>query len=151
MKVEVFNQEAPALGNQYVEDRVLRSYLRRALPADVLAAVEPDLHAMGALAGGELYAMQLADRLNEPRLTQWDAWGERIDEIELTPLWREAERLAAEFGVVAAAYEQPYGRFSRPYQFALAYLFHPSTDVYTCPLAMTDGQRAPCCAPAIVT
>ena len=24
-------------------------------------------------------------------------------------------------------------------QFALAYLFHPSTDVYTCPLAMTDG------------
>ena len=139
MKVEVFNQEAPALGNQYVEDRVLRSYLRRALPAEVLAAVEPDLHAMGALAGGELYAMQLADRLNEPRLTQWDAWGERIDQIELTPLWREAKRLAAEFGVVAAAYEQRYGRFSRPYQFALAYLFHPSTDVYTCPLAMTDG------------
>lgn len=139
MKVELFNQEAPALGNQYVEDRVLRSYLRRALPADVLAAVEPDLHAMGTLAGGALYQMQLADRLNEPRLTQWDAWGERIDQIELTPLWREAERLAAEFGVVAAAYEQRYGRFSRPYQFALAYLFHPSTDVYTCPLAMTDG------------
>jgi alkylation response protein AidB-like acyl-CoA dehydrogenase len=40
---------------------------------------------------------------------------------------------------VAAAYEREYGRFSRPYQFALAYLFHPSTDVYTCPLAMSDG------------
>ncbi|MFQ5419756.1 MAG: acyl-CoA dehydrogenase family protein, partial [Anaerolineae bacterium] len=38
-----------------------------------------------------------------------------------------------------AAYEKEYGRFARTYQFALAYLFHPSSDVYTCPLAMTDG------------
>ena len=41
--------------------------------------------------------------------------------------------------MVAAAYERQYGRFARIYQFALAYLFHPSTDIYTCPLAMTDG------------
>jgi alkylation response protein AidB-like acyl-CoA dehydrogenase len=109
------------------------------LPADVLREVEPSLGALGRLAGGELYELQLADRLNEPTLTQWDAWGERVDRIEVTPLWRRAERLAAEFGVVAAAYEPIYGRFARPYQFALAYLFHPSTDVYTCPLAMTDG------------
>jgi alkylation response protein AidB-like acyl-CoA dehydrogenase len=86
-----------------------------------------------------LYEMQLADRLNEPVLTQWDAWGNRIDQIEVTPLWQRAEKIAAEMGVVAAAYEEKYGRFARPYQFALAYLFHPSTDVYTCPLAMTDG------------
>jgi acyl-CoA dehydrogenase len=41
--------------------------------------------------------------------------------------------------VVAAAYEQRHGRFARIHQFALAYLFSPSTDVYSCPLAMTDG------------
>jgi acyl-CoA dehydrogenase len=134
-----FNQPAPALGNQYEDDRVLRSYLRRVLPEDVRREVEPSLAEMGRLAGGELYQLQLADRLNEPTLTQWDAWGERIDRIDVSPLWRVAERLAAEHGVVAAAYEATYGRFSRPYQFALAYLFHPSTDVYTCPLAMTDG------------
>jgi acyl-CoA dehydrogenase len=134
-----FNQPPPALGNQYDGDRVLRSYLRRALPTDMLRAVEPSLAELGRLAGGELYALQLADRLSEPTLTQWDAWGQRVDRIEVTPLWRRAERLAAEFGVVAAAYETAYGRFARPYQFALAYLFHPSTDVYTCPLAMTDG------------
>src|SRR5256885_10869473 len=45
-----------------------------------------------------LFRSQLADRLNEPRLTQWDAWGNRIDQIEVTPLWRVAERLAAEHG-----------------------------------------------------
>ncbi|MFL5805230.1 MAG: acyl-CoA dehydrogenase family protein [Roseiflexaceae bacterium] len=137
--IESFNQPPPELGNQYEDDRVLRSYLRRALPEEMLRAVEPALAELGRLAGGELYQLQLGDRLNEPVLTQWDAWGQRIDRIELTPLWRVAERLAAEFGVVAAAYEGAYGRFARPYQFALAYLFHPSTDVYTCPLAMTDG------------
>ena len=136
---ESFNQAPPRLGNQYSGDRVLCSYLRRTLPPDVLEQVEPSLQEMGRLAGGHLYQMQLAYRLHEPQLTQWDAWGERVDRIELTPLWQEAERLAAESGVLAAAYEGRYGRFARSYQFALACLFHPSTDIYTCPLAMTDG------------
>jgi alkylation response protein AidB-like acyl-CoA dehydrogenase len=139
---ELFNQQPPALGHQYKDDRVLRSYLRRVLPAEVLAEIEPTLLEMGALAGGELYQRQLADRLHEPTLTQWDAWGERVDRIEVSPLWRVAERIAAEKGVVATAYERRHGEFSRAHQFALAYLFHPSTDVYTCPLAMTDGAAA---------
>jgi alkylation response protein AidB-like acyl-CoA dehydrogenase len=139
MDFQPFNQTPPSLGNQYDDDVVLRAYLKRVLPPDVLADGLPSLREMGALAGGELYQLQLADRLNEPVLTQWDAWGNRIDQIEVTPLWKKAEKLAAEFGLVAAAYEQAYGRFSRIYQFALAYLFHPSSDVYTCPLAMTDG------------
>ncbi len=134
-----FQQVPPALGNQYEDDPVLRSYLKRSIPSDVLREIEPTLVEMGELAGGELYQMQLADRLNEPKLTQWDAWGNRIDRIELTPLWRVAERIAAEHGVVATAYEQKHDRFSRVHQCALAYLFTPSTDIYSCPLAMTDG------------
>jgi acyl-CoA dehydrogenase len=134
-----FNQPPPQLGNQYQDDRALRSYLARALPADVLREIEPSLLEMGELAGGELYRLQLADRLNEPRLTHWDAWGNRIDSIEVTPLWRKAERIAASRGVVATAYERTHGRYSRVHQFALAYLFTASTDLYSCPLAMTDG------------
>ena len=134
-----FHQAPPALGNQYEEDRVLRSYLSRVLPKDVLRDVEEPLAEMGRLSGAELYEFQLADRLNEPTLTQWDAWGNRIDKIELTPLWRLAERIAAEHGVVATAYERRHGSFSRVHQCALAYLFTPSTDIYSCPLAMTDG------------
>src|SRR5678816_1029309 len=135
----VFKQTPPALANQYDDDRVLRSYLTRVFPPDVLSDIEESLSEMGRVAGGELYELQLADRLNEPALTQWDAWGNRIDKIELTPLWREAERIAAEHGVVATAYEQKHGSFSRVHQCALAYLFTPSTDIYSCPLAMTDG------------
>src|ERR1044071_1158506 len=135
----MFEQAPPTLGNQYIDDLLLRSYLARVLPGDVLREVEESLVEMGRLAGGELYELQLADRLNEPTLTQWDAWGNRIDKIGLTPLWQKAERIAAEHGVVATAYEQKHGRLSRVHQCALAYLFTPSTDIYSCPLAMTDG------------
>lgn len=134
-----FIQPPPELGNQYRDDDALRSCLARALPAAVLADVEPELDAMGELAGGELYRFQLADRGNEPRLTQWDAWGNRVDAIEVSPLWRAAERIAAERGLVAAAYERRHAAHSRLHQFALVYLFTPSTDIYSCPLAMTDG------------
>lgn len=133
-----FTQEPPALGNQYDEDRALRSLLARLLPGAVLREVEPSLREMGRLSA-ELYPAQLADRPNEPRLVQWSPWGERVDHIEPTPLWREAERIAAEHGVVAAAYERAHGPLSRIHQLALAYLFTPSTDIYACPLAMTDG------------
>lgn len=134
-----FHQTPPTLGNQYEDDRVLRSFLSRTLPPAVLREIEPSLFEMGRLAGTDLYQMQLADRLNEPVLTSWDAWGNRIDRIELTPLWRVAEAIAAEHGVVATAYERKHGSFSRVHQCALAYLFTPSTDIYSCPLAMTDG------------
>ena len=134
-----FQQAPPAPGNQYEDDRVLRAYLSRVLPKDVLRDVEESLTELGRLSGAELYELQLADRLNEPTLTQWDAWGNRIDKVELTPLWRLAERIAAEHGVVATAYEQRHGSLSRVHQCALAYLFTPSTDIYSCPLAMTDG------------
>jgi acyl-CoA dehydrogenase len=134
-----FQQAPPSLGNQYEDDRVLRSYLARVLPEPMLSEIEPALRELGRLAGGELYQMQLADRLNEPALTEWDAWGNRIDTVEVTTLWREAERIAVTYGLVATAYEQRHGSLSRVHQCALAYLFTPSTDIYSCPLAMTDG------------
>jgi hypothetical protein len=74
---------------------------------------------MGALAGGRLHELQLADRDNEPSLTQWDA-GRRVDRISVATL--EEARLAVRSGVVATAYERAHGEHSRVHQFALAYL-----------------------------
>ena len=136
---DLFTQGAPELGNQYRDDPLLAAWLHRVLPGSVMAALQPELDELGRVAGVDLYALQLTDRENEPRLQQWDAWGNRVDEVEPTPLWREAERLAVRHGLVATAYERQRGRFARIEQFAKVYLFHPSSDVYTCPLAMTDG------------
>ena len=134
-----FFQEAPGLGNQFDEDALLGEYLGRALPAPVFAAARDELRHLGELAGGKLYRMQQEDRLNEPVLTQWDAWGNRVDVIEVSPLWREAAVLAAQHGLVATAYEKQHGEFARVVQFALNYVVDASLDVYSCPLAMTDG------------
>ncbi|HUJ60508.1 MAG TPA: acyl-CoA dehydrogenase family protein [Kofleriaceae bacterium] len=128
-----FFQDPPRLGNQFDDDAMLVSWIARHLPA-----VADELRGLGALAA-ELYPRQLADRTNEPVLIQWDAWGNRIDQISVSPLWREAQRLAARHGMVAAGYEPRHGAHARTHQFAIVHLLGPSLDVYSCPLAMTDG------------
>jgi len=134
-----FIQQPPCLGNQWRDDWVLRAWLASRLPAGRLEAEAPVLDELGERAGGEWYRMQRDERLLEPTLTQWSAWGERIDSIELTPLWQRAKHWAAEYGLVAAGYDDALGDDARLIQFARAWLFIPSTDFYGCPLAMTDG------------
>lgn len=134
-----FFQDPPRLGNQYEDDALLREYLARVMPPDALEAIEPELRELGAMGAGPLHEFEAADRLNEPRLTQWDPWGNRVDLVEISPLWKHAERLSAERGLVAAAYERKLGPLSRVHQFTLNYLVQASLDVYSCPLAMTDG------------
>jgi len=134
-----FIQAPPGLGNQFDDDWMLRAWLESTLPAELLDAQRATLSELGERSAGEWYRMQLADRLNEPRLNQWSPWGERIDEIELTPLWRRAKHWAAEYGLVATGYDGSLAEHARTVQFARAWLFIPSTDFYGCPLAMTDG------------
>ena len=135
---ELFDQAGPELGNAYQQDPHLGGLMQRRF-GQVPAEAETALNRMGELATGELLQLQQLDRLNEPVLTQWDAWGRRVDHIELTALWKRTEQLAATEGLVAIPYEQNYGARSRSLQFGLVYLFTPSSDIYSCPLAMTDG------------
>src|SRR5438445_1437373 len=132
-RVMPFFQEPPRLGNQFDDDPMLPSWIARFVPE-----VEGDLRGVGELAA-ELYPKQLADLENEPKLVQWDAWGNRIDRIEVSPVWREAQVLSAKHGLVAAAYEPRHGVHARTHQFAMVHVLGPSLDVYSCPLAMTDG------------
>jgi len=133
-----FLQTAPVLSNQYLDDRVLRSYLRRVLPPAVLGAIENDLTELGEFAATAWTVARLRER-SEPKLTQWNAWGERVDRLELTPAWIAAQPLAAKYGIVAAGHETTHGTHARVHQFAMMYLFHCASEFYTCPLAMTDG------------
>jgi len=128
-----FFQEPPRLGNQFDGDPMLVSWIARFCPQ-----IADELRAIGEVSV-EYYGKQLADRKNEPVLTQWDAWGQRIDHIEVSPLWREAQVLAAKHGMVAAGYERRFGPHARTHQFAIVHVLGPSLDVYSCPLAMTDG------------
>lgn len=134
-----FHQAPPALTNQYRDDVLLRSYLRCAVPADVLAAIEPELDTLGERAAGEWLALAEQAEAEPPRLVPYDAWGNRVDRIETSHAWRTFERIAAAEGLVARGYERAHGPFSRVDQFARLYLFTPSSATYSCPLAMSDG------------
>ena len=103
-----FVQPAPQLGNQYRDDRVLRSYLRRSLAPATLAAIESDLLAFGSNAA-EAWKSTRQRSAEEPVLTHWDAWGNRVDRVELTRAWRTAQPLAARFGLVAAGHDPAFG------------------------------------------
>jgi len=134
-----FFQEPPRLGNQYDGDHLLRSWLERTLPEPVRRAVEPELREMGELAATTLLDLSLRGRRDEPELVPYDAWGRRVDEIRVPEAWRVFARVAAEWGLVAIPHERAHGAFSRIHQGALVHLFGPSSSIYTCPLAMTDG------------
>ena len=131
-----FIQTPPELGNQLDNDAPLQELLAR---HGLYEGMREELRHLGERAGGDLYRLQQADRLNEPRLVQWDAWGNRVDTVEVTELWKEAAQIAAKHGLVASAYEDTHGDRARLAQLALVYVVDASLDVYSCPLAMTDG------------
>ena len=133
-----FFQEPPRLGNQYDDDRVLRSFLRRYLTPQVLAGAEPGLRRLGGRTAGEMIELAREAEGAPPVHVPFDPWGRRVDEIRVSPAWRALHRIAAEEGIVATAYERMH-EGARLHQFALLYLYHPSSAIYSCPLAMTDG------------
>ncbi|MBT2115932.1 acyl-CoA dehydrogenase family protein [Dyella sp. LX-66] len=131
-----FLQEAPQLAHPYRDDRLLVDLLDRVLPADRRAAIESDLDALGDYARLAWRRVCSTTR-RKPVLTQWDAWGRRVDRIELTPAWQEGPLLTTRHAVLAAGHEaHPEARVE---EFARVYLYHLASEFYTCPLAMTDG------------
>ena len=134
-----FTQDSPKLANQYDDDSLLRSYLRWRLPAKVLADVEPELRRLGQRAVTDILELGEEAEASPPRHVPYDAWGKRVDRIETSDAWRELDRISATEGIVATAYERAHGIHSRIDQFARLYLFAPSSALYSCPLAMTDG------------
>jgi hypothetical protein len=53
--------------------------------------------------------------------------------------WKEQKKVSATEGLIAIAYEKEFDIYSRLYQAAKLYLYQPSSGLYSCPLAMTDG------------
>ncbi|XP_052253035.1 acyl-CoA dehydrogenase family member 11-like isoform X2 [Dreissena polymorpha] len=138
-RLGTFFQDAPKLGNQYIEDSLLRSYLKRHVPKQVLAEIEPDLTRFGERVATEMHTLGLQCEQQQPYLVKYSAWGERVDRLITGPAWREMHKIAAQEGLIAIAYERKHAEWSRLYGLVKNYLNCPSSGLYSCPLAMTDG------------
>jgi acyl-CoA dehydrogenase len=131
-----FLQDAPQLSHPYRGDRLLIGWLDRAFPSKRRAALDADLDALGDYA---LMAFERSSRSarRKPVLTQWDAWGRRVDRIELTAAWQEGPQLTTRHAILASGHENH--EHARLEEFTRAYVYHVASEFYTCPLAMTDG------------
>jgi len=138
-KTGPFLQEEPTLHNQYLSDSLLQSYLKRVIPKEILHEIEPDLVRFGERVATDVYELSLDCERNPPSLVQYNAWGRRVDKIVTCEAWKKMKVISAEEGLIALAYDRKHNEFSRLHQAAKLFLFNPSSGLYGCPLAMTDG------------
>jgi alkylation response protein AidB-like acyl-CoA dehydrogenase len=137
--MDPFLQDPPRPSNRFRTDRAFRQSLERVLGPDVFAEASAELDAMGERSVDELRALGERAEANPPRLVPFDAWGRRVDRIEVDPSWTQLVEIALEAGLVALPYEDRYGVHSRIVQGGLSHLFEPVTATATCPIGMTDA------------
>ncbi|XP_020776606.1 acyl-CoA dehydrogenase family member 11-like isoform X1 [Boleophthalmus pectinirostris] len=135
-KIGCFFQERPVLKNPFLEDALLKGYLKRYIPHE---AVVSDLCAFGERVANEVDGWGRECEVSPPQLVQYDSWGRRVDLIHTSAAWKRMKDLSAREGLVSIGYERHYGEWSRVCQMSKLFLFSPSSGLYTCPLAMTDG------------
>ncbi len=134
-----FLQKPPKLHNEFTADTFLQDYLKTFLPEKMLQEIKTDLEQFGKKVATTYVEWAREAETNPPQLTQFNAWGKRVDEITVSQAWKNFDKVAAEEGLVAIGYERKYAEHSRLYQFTKLYLFTASSAIYTCPLAMSDG------------
>src|ERR1700746_1806291 len=134
-----FFQSGPELTNTYDSDTLLRSIVRRKFPASVTSSLETEYRRLGHRAVTDILRWATDAERNPPVHVPYDPWGKRVDRIDVTEGWKQLDRISAEEGIVATGYGRKRVSLSRIELFIRLYLFHPSSAIYSCPLAMTDG------------
>lgn len=129
--------------NLVEQDPNLLPALRLRAAADDARRAEPLLGELGALAGGELGALGRDANANTPVLRQYDARGDRIDEVVYHPAYRELCRLGFERFALARMSHRPALGWPAPVphvvKYALSYVFAQAEFGVLCPISMTDS------------
>ncbi|KAJ7108438.1 acyl-CoA dehydrogenase NM domain-like protein [Mycena crocata] len=138
MRIEdIFHQPSPPAEHPYLADPVLPSLLKRLLPSSILDEIEPDLKRLGH----DLVSVvrPLTSQVQAPTLTQYNAWGERVDLLQTSEGWRTLKNLAIKEGYISNGYERKFQEHSRVYMFSKCMLMTGDYHVIMCPFGMTDG------------
>ncbi len=135
----LFIQPAPVIKHPYLDDRLLRSWMRYRLPAGLRSQYKASWLALGETAIHQLRQEKQQNPKAEPSVTHFDPWGQRIDRLHTPTVWRVARQLAREFNLVGLAHTPDLGVFGRLIQMTHVYLYAPESEFFSCPLAMTDG------------
>ena len=130
--------------NAYIDDPEFARLLSVYLPPELVAHLQPHLHRLGELAGGELDRLAHSADLNPPTLEHRSRAGMDAQRILKHPDYVEMERLAfSEFGLAAMSHRPGVLGWSQAMpaaaKYALTYLFVQAEFGLCCPLSMTDS------------
>ncbi|KAG8214654.1 hypothetical protein J3R82DRAFT_9732 [Butyriboletus roseoflavus] len=123
--------------NAYLSDPVLPNLLKRVLPSKIANEIEPDLVRLGTEVITSVRA--ISERATPPHLTQYNHWGQRIDQLDTSEAWKELKGVFFKEGIPGIFYERKYGKFSRIYGFVKLHMLVGDSHVVGCPISMTDG------------
>src|ERR1700736_5762048 len=137
----------PALDSSdwYTPDTHLRWLTRRTVGESSWPLAESALTELGALVPQRIEPLaRIADR-NPPVLRQYDGRGERVDEIDFHPAYKELENTVLGFGAVRAPFGTGWrgvpGHAPRPLVTAMLYMFLQADQAITgCPIGMMDAM-----------
>lgn len=137
----------PALDRSdwYEPDEYLRWLTRRTVGEEIWPVADAALTDLGTLVPQRIEPLaRVADR-NPPVLRQYDSRGNRIDEIDFHPAYKELERTVLGFGAVRAPYGTGWrgltGRAPRPLITAMLYMILQADQAITgCPIGMMDAM-----------
>ncbi len=130
--------------NLYACDPWMAPLLGLYLPADLLAHLQPHLHRLGALAGGQLDEWATTADHNPPTLHPRSRRGEDAQRVDYHPAYRAMEQVAfADYGLAAMSHRGGVLGWPTPMppaaKYALTYLFVQAEFGLCCPLSMTDS------------
>jgi alkylation response protein AidB-like acyl-CoA dehydrogenase len=128
----------------YLPDEHLRWLTRRTVGESAWPVADGALRELGTLVPRVIEPLARAADRHPPVLRSYNGRGERIDEIEFHPAYRELESTVLGFGAVRAAYAPGWrglpGRAPRSLVTALLYLLLESDQAVTgCPIGMMDA------------
>jgi acyl-CoA dehydrogenase len=132
----------------YTPDEHLQWLARRTFGESLWPIAESALRDAGRLVPSTIEPLAAQADKHPPVLRQFNARGERIDEIEFHPAYKELERTVLGFGVVRAGFSSGWrglqGRAPRTLIAAVEYLFLQADQAITgCPIGMMSaGARA---------
>lgn len=134
-----FLQDPPIRANRFKTDRVHRHAWERLLPEEIRTSVLAHMEGVGELAASLWPELAELAESNPPTLTTYDAWGGRVDRIDVDPAWTALVDEGRKAGVVSLPYDASLGRHGRVLQFSVLDLFMPVSATADCPLSMTDA------------
>lgn len=139
-KTGSFKQIKPKLSLPHQSDIFARQLIRQKVSdSSAVSKINADLDKFSHRLVDQVHALGHENELFPPRHRAYDPWGNRIDQLTLSPAWGQLKNVSAEEGLIALGYERQFGKFNRIHQFAKLSYFHPHSGMFSCPLAMTDG------------